>query len=266
MRIPSLRAGSIGAAILVPALAVASALALPSGDASAKPEYAAREKRDCSYCHVNPKGSGPRNAKGIEYQKNGFKFLAEVKRFGEDSAFKTEANARAFEYVRAAIQLEHWAYALKKIAELKGKEDKKGPGYPKLTAAESTIDGRGRDLLKAAQEAIQGGKVADAAAAIARVEAEFKGRDPSKDVGKWRTELIKLPGGKEANAKAVADEPLRVALLDAKMKSIEGDNTAAIKLLEDLIAKSPEGPVAPEAKTKLDELKKTSGTEPAMGG
>jgi hypothetical protein len=260
---------AFASAILVPALAITSIVVAPAPEAAAKPEYATKEGKTCDYCHVNPKGGGPRNAKGDEYAKNNHKFLPAAKAaggFGEDKAFKTDANGKAFGLVLAAIQLEHWSDALLRIAALKSKEDKKGPGYAKLNATEGTIDGHGTDLIKAAQEAIQGGKAADAAAAIARVELAFKGRNPAKDVAKWRAELIKLPGGKEANDKAVKDEPWRVLLLNAKMKSIEGDNPAAIRLLQDLIAKSPDGPFTPDAKTKLDELQKSAGSAPAMGG
>src|SRR5262245_15839071 len=100
MRLPVL--GSIGAAITVPALAVASVIASPAREASAKQEYARKEGKACVYCHVNANGGGARNAKGEEYAKNGHKFAPEVKRYGEDNAFKTEANAKAFELVRAA--------------------------------------------------------------------------------------------------------------------------------------------------------------------
>src|SRR5204863_8940555 len=124
----------------------------------------------------SPKGGGPRNEKGIEYQKNGLKFLPDTgKGFGEDKAFKNEANAKVFEFVRAALQLEHYPYALRRIAELRGKEDKKGHATPKLAATEQTIDGKGRDLIKAAQEGVQSGNAAAAAAAVLRVEVEFKG-------------------------------------------------------------------------------------------
>jgi hypothetical protein len=266
MRIPALRLVGSLTALAVPVLAVAAVLCTSARDAQAKPEFSKKEGKDCAYCHVNPKGGGARNEKGIEYQRNGFKFSAEGKGFGEDKAFKNEANAKVFEYVRAAIQLEHFSYALKRVAELRTKEPPKGSANAKLSAVESTIDGKGRDLVKAAQEDVQGGKAAEAAVAVVRVEVEFRGRDVAKSVAKWRGEVAKLSGGKDALTKAAAEEPARIALLDAKMKAIEGDNAAAIKILEDLIAKAPEGSVTPEAKTKLDELKKSAEGGAAMGG
>ncbi len=60
----ALVAGMIGAAVLVAA----------SQSAQATPAYAAKEGKPCGYCHVNPAGGGPRNAKGKQYQANGHKF------------------------------------------------------------------------------------------------------------------------------------------------------------------------------------------------
>src|SRR5437867_4087978 len=110
-------------ALLVPALAVVAVAVAPVPDAAAKPEYAKKEGKECAFCHVNPKGGGPRNAKGDEYAKNGHKFATTgaaagpAKGFGEDNAFKTETNAKQYGFLLAAIQLEHWSDALKKISE-----------------------------------------------------------------------------------------------------------------------------------------------------
>jgi hypothetical protein len=42
--------------------------------ASALPAYSQKEGKPCGYCHVNPAGGGPRNAKGKQYEANGHKF------------------------------------------------------------------------------------------------------------------------------------------------------------------------------------------------
>lgn len=247
--------------------AIVSAAVAPVPTADAKPAYSQKEGKPCGFCHVSPRGGGPRNDKGGEYERNGFKFPAATgKGFGEDLAFKTQGNADRFEFARAALQNEHYLDAFRRIAELKVKEDKKGAGYQKIVNLESIVEGKGRDLVRAAREAIEGGKVADAADALARVEAEFKGREPAKDVAKWRTELVKLPGGKEADAKARLDAPQRVRFLDARMKEVEGDEAAAKRILEEMLTKWPDGRFATDAKTKLDELKAAAAAPPAMGG
>lgn len=42
--------------------------------AEAFPKFARAEKKACVYCHVNPAGSGKRNAAGIWYDKHNFSF------------------------------------------------------------------------------------------------------------------------------------------------------------------------------------------------
>jgi hypothetical protein len=39
----------------------------------ARPEYAAKEKKDCSFCHISPNGGGARNRRGQYYEKNNHK-------------------------------------------------------------------------------------------------------------------------------------------------------------------------------------------------
>jgi hypothetical protein len=54
-------------------IAVAALIAAPQ-QAQALPAYAAKEGKPCGYCHVNPAGGGPRNARGKQYQANGHTF------------------------------------------------------------------------------------------------------------------------------------------------------------------------------------------------
>jgi hypothetical protein len=249
-------------ATLVLPLGVGLFLAAAPAPAEARPEYANKEKKNCAFCHVNPKGGGPRTAKGDEYEKNGHKFLAPG--FGENSAFTTEANGKAFDLVRKAIEIEHWADALKRLAELKSRE-KKGAGAQLVMNTEATVDGKGRDLLKAAKDAIVAGKVEEAADAVVRVETEFKGRDAAKDLSKVKADLAKLPGGADADKAARAKEPQRLLWLDALMKEAAGDVPGAVRLLNDLLAKYPGGPYATDAKTKHDALAPPpAGSPPGM--
>jgi hypothetical protein len=63
-----------GAGALVAGVISAALLVAASQNAQATPQYAAKEGKPCGYCHVNPGGGGPRNAKGKQYQANGHKF------------------------------------------------------------------------------------------------------------------------------------------------------------------------------------------------
>jgi hypothetical protein len=63
-----------GAGALVAGIVSAVVLVAASQNAQALPAYAAKEGKPCGYCHVNPAGGGPRNARGKQYQANGHKF------------------------------------------------------------------------------------------------------------------------------------------------------------------------------------------------
>jgi hypothetical protein len=63
-----------GIGVLVAGIITAAVLVAAPQNAQAKPEYAAKEGKPCGYCHVNPAGGGPRNAKGKQYEANGHKF------------------------------------------------------------------------------------------------------------------------------------------------------------------------------------------------
>jgi hypothetical protein len=60
-------------AALAAAVLLAGLVAVPRS-ATALPAYSQKEGKACGYCHVNPAGGGPRNAKGKQYEANGHKF------------------------------------------------------------------------------------------------------------------------------------------------------------------------------------------------
>ena len=60
-------------------------------DASARPEFAAQEDKECIFCHVDPAGGGPRNAVGQVYEDNYFEFPEDF----DANAIMAEAEAVA---------------------------------------------------------------------------------------------------------------------------------------------------------------------------
>lgn len=259
------------ARLLAPVLAVLAVVGVSTArppSAEARPEYSRKEGKACQYCHVNPRGGGARNPRGQEYEKNGFTFRSAAgapKGYGEDDAFSTEANGRAFYFVREAMALQHWGDALRRLADLQRKEPK-GPGAQLVLNTIAQVDNRGRDLVRGAKEAIQAGRAADAAEALVRLEGEFKGREPAKEAARIRAELQRLPGAKEAIAAAAAVQAQRIAFRDALMKDVEGDTAGARAALEAFVARHPDGPFAKDARAKLEELRAPIEPAPAMGG
>ena len=43
-------------------------------DTGARPEFAAQEDKECTFCHIDPAGGGPRNEVGQVFEDNYFEF------------------------------------------------------------------------------------------------------------------------------------------------------------------------------------------------
>jgi hypothetical protein len=63
-----------GLAIAAAGLIAGAIVMLAPKGATALPAYSQKEGKACGYCHMNPAGGGPRNAKGKQYEVNGHKF------------------------------------------------------------------------------------------------------------------------------------------------------------------------------------------------
>jgi hypothetical protein len=71
-------------------LAAAGALVRPPA-AQAFPKFSTKEKKPCSYCHVNPAGGGPRNAAGKWYKEHGLSFAGYTPQAAASPAAKPSA-------------------------------------------------------------------------------------------------------------------------------------------------------------------------------
>ena len=67
----------IAAIPLVVVAAAVGVLAAPR-EALATRVFAKKEGKACSFCHVNPKGGGPRNPTGRDYEANGYAFAVKT--------------------------------------------------------------------------------------------------------------------------------------------------------------------------------------------
>ncbi|MDZ4806440.1 MAG: hypothetical protein SGI90_16420 [Candidatus Eisenbacteria bacterium] len=70
----------VGSAVEIAVMSILTGgLMLLSGDALARPQYAAREGMNCVSCHVDPDGGGLRNGNGFSYQRGRHAFEVEPK-------------------------------------------------------------------------------------------------------------------------------------------------------------------------------------------
>jgi hypothetical protein len=64
----------IGGSAALAAAVLFAGLAVAPRSASALPAYSQKEGKACGYCHTNPAGGGPRNARGQQYEAGGHSF------------------------------------------------------------------------------------------------------------------------------------------------------------------------------------------------
>ncbi len=213
-------AGAVGLAI--------SALFAPS-PALATQEYAKKEAKDCSHCHVNPKGAGPRNAAGREFEANGHRFG--VKSWTSDAVRD--------KYLRACAALgSRWyAEAARLLAEVKKEETLPGG----LALVEGTLDRFKmfpRTWLGAAKKLLAKGDrgVANAFEFLARLESQFPGSDEGKEAAKLLEEATKDDARKAAAEEARAVEKVRLVFLRGRTEWDLGNAAEGRKLLDEVLA------------------------------
>ncbi|MGQ0615108.1 MAG: hypothetical protein ACT4PV_15355 [Planctomycetaceae bacterium] len=241
----------MGARALLPLLPLAAALLLPSRTpVEARPEFAQREGKACGFCHINPRGGGPRNDTGVTYARNGFKFLQEA---AEVKDLERESDRDAMRRVRRMLDVQHVPAA---IAELKRlRKTIKGDAGKQLAADElHRLDvkgterlGRGRLLLRSS--APDG--IAEGVELIVLVSVEFKGLSVQEEAAKDLKELLKEPALKDLVRREETEARARQLLLDAALQAAEGEAERSVELYRQVTERYPESRAAAEARERL---------------
>lgn len=217
-------AGAVGLAV--------SALLAPS-PALATQEYAKKEAKDCSHCHVNPKGAGPRNAAGREFEANGHRFG--VKSWTSDAVRD--------KYLRACAALgSRWyAEASRLLDEVKKEETLPG-GLALVDGTAERFRMFPRTWLGAAKKLLAKGDrgVANAFEFLARLESQFPGTEEGKEATKLLDAAIngesKDEARKTAAAEARAVENVRLVFLRGRTEWDLGNAAEGRKLFDQVLA------------------------------
>jgi hypothetical protein len=194
-------------ALLLVALAavVAGTAALP-GEALATKDYAKQEGKDCSYCHISDKGSGPRNAKGREYEANGH-------RFGVKS-WSSDANEQKYLRASSAVVAQWYAEAMRLLDEL-AKEEKLPGGLALVDGTRDKFKMFKGPWLRQAKKLLALGDRGqpNALVFLAKVESQFGTTDEGREATGLLDGMAKDAKTKDAVATARAAEKARVLLL-----------------------------------------------------
>lgn len=178
-------------------------------EALATKEYAKKEGKDCSFCHISDKGSGPRTAKGREYEANGHLFGVK--------SWTNDANEQKYLRASSAVIAQWYAEATRLLDELD-----KGEKLPGGTA----LVGGTRDKFKMFKSpwlrqakrllALGDRGVPNALVFLAKLESQFAAADEGKEAVQLLDGLAKDAKTKDAAADARAAEKARVVFLEGE--------------------------------------------------
>lgn len=235
---------------LIPLSLVALLLPAPR-PAAARPEFARRESKACGFCHINPRGGGPRNQAGLEYARNEFRFPA---RKGDLRDFQRKRDREAMDAALRLIDIQHIpaaASALKRLQKSVKGEAAKGA----VTAELHSLDVKGAEILGRARTLLRsnrGTERSEGLELLVRLSVEYKGLDVHADVVSDLRELQRDKEQRDEIRKEQAEAKAWLAYLDALKLRVEGAESRATKAFGKVL-KSHEGTRA--AKAAQRELK-----------
>jgi hypothetical protein len=233
------------AAMVLGAAALGAVVA--PGEALATKEYARKENKDCGFCHISEKGSGPRTAKGREYEANGHQFGVR--------SWTTDANEQKYLRANSAVIAQWYAEASRLLDELD--RDEKLPGGAAL------VDGT-RDKFKMFKSpwlrqakrllALGDRGLPNALVFLVKLESQFGATDEGKEAVQLLDGLAKDAKTKDAVADARAAESARVVFLEGLTEFQLGHADKARELLTKALADPHAKAIETEAREALAKL------------
>jgi len=235
---------------LVP-LALVALLLPPPRPAAARPEFARRESKACGFCHINPRGGGPRNQTGLEYARNEFRFPA---RKGDLRDFERKRDREAMDAARRLIDIQHIPAATSALKRLE-KSVKGDAAKSAVTAELHGLDVKGTEILGRARTLLRSNQFKERTEGLellVRLSVEYKGLDVHEDVTKDLRELQRDKEQRERIRAEQVEAKAWLAYLDALKLRVEGAGSRATKAFEKILT-AQEGTRA--AKAAQRELK-----------
>ena len=219
--------------IVVLPLALAVVLAGAPEPAAARPEFARREGRACGYCHINPRGGGARNSRGLQYARNEFKFPP---RKGDLTVFVREKDRNAMIHAQQMVNLDHIKVAIAEFKQL-SKTAKGAAGKRVAQEQLHALDVRGNEVVGAARRLLRKSEADEAIELLVMIVTEYKGLDVHAMA---RTDLQELRREKEYRQVIKREEneaKARVLYLDGLRYKHEKQEARALKTFEAILKK-----------------------------
>ncbi len=221
-----------------------------AGEAEARPEFARREAKACGYCHVNPRGGGPRNQTGILYARNEFSFPARV---GDLRDFTRPQDRDSMVRVKRMLTVQHIPAAIKELSKM----TKSVKGDAAKRAVESEIHGldvKGWEMLGRARLLLRKKdpeEVHEGIELLVILDQDYKGLTVKEEAAKDLQELRRDKDRWALVKKEKKEQKARRLLLDGLLKAEEGDDKKAQAIFAKILKSYPESRAAKSAKKRL---------------
>jgi hypothetical protein len=198
-------------------------------EAAATREYAKAEGKDCAYCHISEKGSGPRTPKGREYEANGHKFGVK--------SWSSDANEQKYLRASSAVVAQWYAEAVRNLDELANDEKLPG-GCALVEGTRERFKMFKRSWLGAAKKLIATGDrgMPNALVFLTKLESQYAATDEGKEAVATLDKLAADAKWKDAVARARAVEKARQLLLEGRTEFQLGHADKAREVLTKALA------------------------------
>jgi vacuolar-type H+-ATPase subunit E/Vma4 len=237
-----MNARTIAAIPLVVVAAAVGVLASPR-EALATRVFAKKEGKACAFCHVNPKGGGPRNATGRDYEANGYAFAVKT--------WSSDENQQKYLRANSAIIAQWYAEADRVLDDL-AKAEKEKAGVALIATARDKYKATPAAWMHDAKTWIMKGApgVPTAATSLAKLESQFGKTAEGKEAIRLLDKYAKDPTTKDVADHARVVEKARGVVLEGVTEFHLNHMDKAKELLQKALAD-------PDAKDFEKDVKET---------
>ena len=229
--------------------------------AEARPEFARREALACGFCHIQPRGGGPRNSNGLRYARNEFKFPAAK---GNLNSFTKPKQRKALVRARNMLRVDHVAEAHTQLLKLR-RQLPEGPARKLVDDELHALQVRGDEMLGTARLLLRKRKTkgkSNGVEMLCILAAEYRGL-PVRD--KAVADLKELKRDKnfaELVKRETEEQKARKMLLEARALLVDGNPKKTAKAVQKLTNKYPKSRAAKEALEQFTPSKATQSKTP----
>jgi hypothetical protein len=202
-----------------------------SRTAAARPEFARKEAKACGYCHINPRGGGARNQRGLEYARNDFRFPPSKAEPGEIRPADKDALAR----VAKLLDLDHVPAAVKELRRLARAGKKDDPARRFAEQRLHDLEVKGTEILGSARLLVRGSRPDEGVELLLLLATQYKDLEVGKEAISDLRDLRRDPAQKERIEREEREARARLLYLDGLLQRADGNADQAEKTFRSVV-------------------------------